>query len=329
MDEFLAEYYGTNAETSEEEIEAAAQLDMLAKEAAEQGIDLSQFSDDEIVAMAQELYGASEPSEEEIVKQAELEAQQKLAELDFAGRVMAHAMWHELGEIQKEAGIKDWAARQYGRTFGRVGRLAENAVLRRAARSVERAAARAEKSGLVAPDVDLAVRNAIDANRERAARIGKNVALGTAIATPLALAGAGTGGYLTYRHLKNRKGQAAQEELDKASFDAAFQEAVVQRAQEFLKLAAAEQAAEQAAKAGRLRSLYNWAKAHPYTATGAGIGGLGLAGGLGYGGYRLYRHYRPKAEPVQEETEKQSADLQLQAAIDQAALELLEAEGYL
>lgn len=107
MNELLAQAYGTGQEP-EAEIEKTAEaalLDELEKVAAEEGINLSELSDDDIVEILSEALG-----DDSVVKTAtdetdadveETPAEQvKLAEADFLGRTMAHAFYQELQSIQ-------------------------------------------------------------------------------------------------------------------------------------------------------------------------------------------------------------------------------------
>jgi len=128
MDEQLAQIYGTGQSYDEEDIEKTAAAELLVKLAEEEGVNLDQFSDEEIAEMLGELYGektaGDEKKEEHEKKETkgeekkEEEAKEKAAEADFLGRVMAHAMVQELGSIEKEAGIKE----KYEAAKGAVGR---------------------------------------------------------------------------------------------------------------------------------------------------------------------------------------------------------------
>ena len=106
MNELLAQAYGTaeNIAVNTQDIEKTAAenafaegLDQLEKIAAAEGIDLNEFSDDEIVEILSEaLVGETEKTagvEDE-------EGYEKLAEADFLGRTMAHAFYDELTGIQ-------------------------------------------------------------------------------------------------------------------------------------------------------------------------------------------------------------------------------------
>lgn len=93
MDEQLAAIYGTG-QMDEEDLEKNASAELLVKLAEEEGVDLDDFSDEEIAGMIDELQGQETVTDE---------SQEKVAEADYLGRVMAHSMVQELGEIEKEA----------------------------------------------------------------------------------------------------------------------------------------------------------------------------------------------------------------------------------
>lgn len=109
MDQFLAEYYGT-AQPAQDETEKAAQVELFAKLAAAEGIDLNSMSDEQV----EQLYNATfskeaseEEGEEKDDKKEEAEkehaekkaAAEKFAEADYMGRVMAHAYVQEMRKI--------------------------------------------------------------------------------------------------------------------------------------------------------------------------------------------------------------------------------------
>jgi hypothetical protein len=117
MDELLASLYGT----AEVEVPQAG-VEKLAKLAEEEGVDLSEFSEEELQALVQELETAEagnpetaapgaapvgdppgEPTAEQLAEAEEQEALQKIADMDTAGRIMAHAMVQELRNIEKVA----------------------------------------------------------------------------------------------------------------------------------------------------------------------------------------------------------------------------------
>mgnify|MGYP001396568537 CR=1 FL=1 len=116
MNELLAQAYGTAQETdtSIEKTAEAALLDELEKVASQEGIDLSELSDDDIVDILSEVLedgsektaaAGSDNTETtettDVVTSNDDDAQQKLAEADFLGRTMAHAFYNELNEISE------------------------------------------------------------------------------------------------------------------------------------------------------------------------------------------------------------------------------------
>jgi len=121
MDPILAELYGTDElvkeaaqqDTQEEEVDLE---EYLAKEAAdafvewanEEGIDLSKEAEEDIESSYAEFAdGFIKAAAEEMSKEAgyeDEELQEKLAEADTLGRLMAHAYVNELAGIEKEAG---------------------------------------------------------------------------------------------------------------------------------------------------------------------------------------------------------------------------------
>lgn len=99
MDEQLAAIYGTGMD--EEDLEKTAAAELLVKLAEEQGVNLDDFSDEEVGEMLNDLY-----ANEGIVHTAQAEDaewQEKFAEADYLGRIMAHSMVQELNNIEKEA----------------------------------------------------------------------------------------------------------------------------------------------------------------------------------------------------------------------------------
>lgn len=123
MDAQLAQIYGTGNNADDDQVKLAA-AELLVKLAADNGVDLTQFSDAEVVQMVEELQKNAEfppaaekkesketpeskESSSESSESGEKAAAEKVAEADFLGRVMAHSFNQELVEIQKEAGIKD------------------------------------------------------------------------------------------------------------------------------------------------------------------------------------------------------------------------------
>ena len=121
MNEFLANAYGTaQPVASQEDSEKIAEAQLFCKLAADANIDLSQLPDEKVAEMYQSYKVAAEAeskkekreekkSEEEEAKEKGAaayaqfmqvkEAQAKLAEADYTGRVMAHAYVDELKKI--------------------------------------------------------------------------------------------------------------------------------------------------------------------------------------------------------------------------------------
>ena len=141
MNELLAQAYGTqeniDANSGVEKTAEAALIEELEKVAAAEGIDLNEFSDDDILEIITEAMNtegvettaseepaaeaaeaaeeaAEEPAAEGEVKEASAEndeEQVKLAEADFLGRTMAHAFYDELTNIQHGGEEKTAGAR--------------------------------------------------------------------------------------------------------------------------------------------------------------------------------------------------------------------------
>jgi hypothetical protein len=135
MDPTLAKIYGTN-QVEGEDLEKAAAAE-LASELAEDGqIDLDGLTEEDLEAAASEVLEQSDETEEEETEEAEEtektaeteeedeEAtevdQEKVAEADYLGRVMAHAFVQENRSIEKKAGLKDLgrAALKKGKSIG-------------------------------------------------------------------------------------------------------------------------------------------------------------------------------------------------------------------
>lgn len=121
MNSWLSELYGTPG-AAKEAADNTAQLEKFASLAAEQGIDLSALSSDQVRTLYEATFktasddgdaddkdeGSDAKGTEEEAKaehEGEKEAQAKFAEADMMGRVMAHALYQELGEIEKSAGV--------------------------------------------------------------------------------------------------------------------------------------------------------------------------------------------------------------------------------
>lgn len=124
MDPRLAEIYGTNEEVSDVEKTAAAEL--AEKLAGEEQTDLDGLTDEDVEALAQEVLSSDEEApegeEEEGEKTASEgtdETEEKVAEADYIGRVMAHAYVQELKSIEKSAAgdISDYGGTKQKKTL--------------------------------------------------------------------------------------------------------------------------------------------------------------------------------------------------------------------
>jgi len=106
-DPFLSQYYGTNVPEPIEgdSLEKMAQLHLLEKLAEDEQIDLTQYSDEEILAMTDQVFGEGNGGYEPQYGDGDYEkiAAARFEEADYLGRVMAHSMWNELEAIQKAA----------------------------------------------------------------------------------------------------------------------------------------------------------------------------------------------------------------------------------
>jgi len=140
MDQTLAKIYGTNEEVQDAEKLASAELAEKLAEGEE--LNLDGLSTDDLEALAQQVLsgnadeGAEEQTEEQVESEdAEeektasdgAEAEEKLAEADYLGRVMAHSYVQELKNIEKTAGKMD-ALKGAGKKVLKSGRSAMKAV---------------------------------------------------------------------------------------------------------------------------------------------------------------------------------------------------------
>lgn len=106
-DPFLSQYFGTApAEPMDgDSLEKVAQLHLLEKLAEDENLDLTQYSDDEILAMTDQVFGEDGGYQAPGAEYTDFEkmAAAKVEEANYLGRVMAHSMWNELDAIQKAA----------------------------------------------------------------------------------------------------------------------------------------------------------------------------------------------------------------------------------
>jgi hypothetical protein len=142
MDPKLAEIYGTN-QVSEADVEKLAAAELATKLAGDESATQEQadMSDEDLEAIAQKVLAApaEQETEQETQGDPDGEAQEKIAEADYLGRVMAHAYVNELKQIEKTSGWGDMpqkmlgsggksgaARRAAGKVMGRVRDIAKN-----------------------------------------------------------------------------------------------------------------------------------------------------------------------------------------------------------
>jgi len=228
--------YEDELSAQEEGQEKVAQAELFAKLAADNGIDLNQLTDEQVEGLWEETFEeklgadpdgdgdsdacgpdgkpltkaqkaalAAELAKQQQAKQASAEfdevqgTQEKFAEADYMGRVMAHAYVNELGsigqdgsdEMDKDAGIGDAARKAWEYTRG---------APRRALESTQEGGRRARDYVKAVPGrVNEGARQAAHNVRYRPWESAKYV--GRKGAVPAAVAGAGAGGY-AYGHHK-------------------------------------------------------------------------------------------------------------------------------
>ena len=111
IDQFLAQHYGTvPTEPSQEDLQKVAQAELFLKLAANNGVDINQLNDAQINELWGQVFGEEKLAEaaqmeHELAKAAAAEAQEKFAEADYMGRIMAHSYVNELRNIAAEGGL--------------------------------------------------------------------------------------------------------------------------------------------------------------------------------------------------------------------------------
>jgi hypothetical protein len=133
MNELLAQAYGTqgNVEANNGTLEKTAEaaiLDELEKVAAAEGIDLNEFSDDDIIEIISEAMGNA-GVEKTAGVYGEDESMEKVAEADFLGRTMAHAFYDELTSIQHGGVEKTASDEEFAQAFENEAIDRANAIL--------------------------------------------------------------------------------------------------------------------------------------------------------------------------------------------------------
>ena len=158
MDPKLAEIYGTNQQ-DEADLEKLAAAELAEGLADEDQLDTDGMTDEDLEAVAQEVLNASA---EEGGEEEGDESQEKLAEADYLGRVMAHSYVNELRGIEKEA------AKKKGPGMVASAKKGAKKIYRKAGKVVGKAAAKTEKAG----------RHITDPAARAAKAVGKSIAGG-------------------------------------------------------------------------------------------------------------------------------------------------------
>ena len=112
MDPKLAEIYGTN-EVTEADVEKLAAAELATKLAGDEETGTEGMTEEDLEAIAQQVLAPEQEQQEEVEEtQAGDEAQEKVAEADYLGRVMAHSYVQELRNIEKTAGRGDGSGQE-------------------------------------------------------------------------------------------------------------------------------------------------------------------------------------------------------------------------
>lgn len=138
MNEFLADMYNTRenigAEGSSEDVEKLAEAQILSDELAAEGYDASELPTETLMKVAYQLWGensalvkAAAEDEEEDDDEDEDDGkkgfEEKVAEADFLGRVMAHSFVDEQSSMDKEGSVASRLKDVGGKIHTQVGRL--------------------------------------------------------------------------------------------------------------------------------------------------------------------------------------------------------------
>jgi len=174
MNELLANYYGTNGSGQAEELEKQAQVELFAKLASDNGIDLNELNDDQVQGLWESTFKtAGDDEEDEDKKKAKeefaekKESADKLAEADFLGRTMAHAYVDELDKIAGGATFREIASVKAKRLQRSVGGAASRAGSR--AKELLTGSAVKRMEGQRKKLVNMAENNPSESVRDRAA----------------------------------------------------------------------------------------------------------------------------------------------------------------
>lgn len=221
MNEFLAQLYGTaeNIGTDGDDTTKLAQAQVMNEMFEAEGIDVDQLAPDTIVKVAESLFGDdNEITHEDVGAEPQMidDSEEKLAEADFLGRVMAHSYVDEMTEIEKRAGkgkLKDVAGKVYEWTGAKGAREAHKAM--KGAKGEEKAYTRAVKklegqgdkgTGSHTFHSGLASRAGEDVKTYKGVRKEYLKQLGKRVGLPAAgVAAAGGGAYGGYKAMKKKE----------------------------------------------------------------------------------------------------------------------------
>jgi len=224
IDQFLAQHYGTvPTEPSQEDLQKVAQAELFLKLAANNGVDINQLNDGQINELWGQVFGEEKLAEaaqmeHELAKAAAAEAQEKFAEADYMGRIMAHSYVNELRGIAAEGGLD----------FMKIAEEAKTHWLRRGWEAVKHQAT--GRGHLGAGWQKLKKDNS--GNRqvwEGVKELGKGV--GHAAVIPGSVAAVGAGGYGIHRALR-KKDEEEESKESSVRFDNAAAELAVEKAAE-------------------------------------------------------------------------------------------------
>jgi len=151
MNDWLAQMYNTNQEVPEEDTQKLAQAELFAKIASDHGVDLESLDADQVG----ELYAQVFPEE---VKEAAIggdaeahweekrASEEKFAEADMMGRIMAHSFHNESEEIKEAAGLTELGMRARG-ALGTAGTALKDAASGKGLRTGYKALKEARTAG--------------------------------------------------------------------------------------------------------------------------------------------------------------------------------------
>ena len=211
MDPKLAEMYGTNQPT-EADLEKLAAAELAEGLADEGQIDLDNVSEEDLEAMAASVLNGDE--EEASQGDPAEEAQEKLAEADYLGRVMAHSFHQEMRGIEKTEGKGTAVAKEIAKmTRKGEGHVSKMSLGRRAMDKVRGAyVGRRQAYNAAGTDLKQALKGKIEGIPGKAGKLNAGERLRSAgsaawkVAPELVAGGAvaGGAGYAAKKHMEKK-----------------------------------------------------------------------------------------------------------------------------